>query len=89
MNGLCHCVGSSKFRTKGRSTNLVFMSTLTLGATLHHNHHAFPRYLSPAIDKELDPMKLLYWALEKLNIITMVPGPAAHEVEEKRLQTTP
>jgi len=88
VNGLCHCVGSSKFRTKGRSTNLVFMSTLTLGATLHHNHHAFPRYLSPAIDKELDPMKLLYWALEKLNIITMVPGPAAHEVEEKRLQTT-
>jgi stearoyl-CoA desaturase (delta-9 desaturase) len=89
VNGLCHCVGSSKFRTKGRSTNLVFMSTLTLGATLHHNHHACPRYLSPAIDKELDPMKLLYRALEKLNIITMVPGPAAHEVEEKRLQTTP
>ena len=23
VNGLCHCVGSSKFRTKGRSTNLV------------------------------------------------------------------
>src|SRR5690606_30611715 len=36
INGLCHCVGSSKFHTKGRSTNLVFMSPMTLGATLHH-----------------------------------------------------
>ena len=82
VNGLCHCVGSSKFRTKGRSTNLVFMSPLTLGATLHHNHHAFPRTLSPAVDKELDPMKLLYKALEKLGIITMAPSPSYHEIEK-------
>lgn len=86
VNGLCHCLGSSKFNTKGQSTNLVFMSPLTLGATLHHNHHAFPRVLSPAIDKEFDPMKLVYWALQKLGVITMVPGPTPREVEEKRIR---
>jgi stearoyl-CoA desaturase (Delta-9 desaturase) len=86
VNGLCHCLGSFKFQTKGHSTNLVFMSPLTLGATLHHNHHAFPRVLSPAIDKEFDPMKLLYWALQKLGAINMVPGPAPHEVEKKRIR---
>ena len=86
VNGLCHCVGSSKFQTKGPSTNLVFISPLTLGATLHHNHHAFPRVLSPAIDKEFDPMKLLYWALQKLGVIAMLPDPTPHQIEEKRIR---
>jgi stearoyl-CoA desaturase (Delta-9 desaturase) len=86
VNGLCHCVGSSKFKTKGRSTNLVFMSPLTLGATLHHNHHAFPRVLSPAIDKEFDPLKMFYWALQKLKIITISPGPLSDEIEGKRIR---
>lgn len=86
VNGLCHCVGSSKFQTKGRSTNLVFMSSLTLGATLHHNHHAFPRVLSPAVDKEFDPMKLLYWALQKLGVIVLAPGPTSEEVNGKRIR---
>jgi len=85
VNALCHCVGSSKFRTRGNSTNLVFMSPLTLGATLHHNHHAFPRVLSPAIDDELDPMKLLYWVLQKSGVIVMTPGPTPDEVDAKRI----
>lgn len=85
VNGLCHALGSTKFDTKGNSTNLVFLSTLTLGATLHHNHHAFPRVMSPAVDKEFDPMKLLYRILQKYGVIQMVSGPTTIEIEQKRL----
>ncbi|HVL08396.1 MAG TPA: hypothetical protein VM512_04475, partial [Burkholderiaceae bacterium] len=77
-------VGSSKFQTKGRSTNVVFMSPMTLGATLHHNHHAFPRALSPAIDKEFDPMKMLYLLLEKIGLIVITSGPTSAEIQKKR-----
>jgi fatty-acid desaturase len=62
------------------------MSHLTFGATLHHNHQAFPRVLSPAIDKEFDPMKLLYRVMQKLGVIVMLPDPTAHEIEEKRIR---
>jgi stearoyl-CoA desaturase (Delta-9 desaturase) len=83
VNGLCHAVGSRKFDVKGRSTNLIFLAPLTLGATLHHNHHAFPRVLSPAIDGEIDPMKAIYWLLRKLGVIHEEPGPCASEVRAK------
>ncbi|MBB5447918.1 MULTISPECIES: fatty acid desaturase [unclassified Paraburkholderia] len=85
VNGLCHAVGSAKFRTGGASTNLPFLSPLTLGATLHHNHHAFPRVLSPAIDREIDPMKQFYWLLQRLGIIVIAPGPTSDQIQEKRI----
>jgi stearoyl-CoA desaturase (delta-9 desaturase) len=89
VNGLCHLVGSVKFRARGSSRNLVFLSPLTLGATLHHNHHAFPRVLSPAVDGEIDPMAWLYRFLEWSRLIRMEPGPTAIEVASKKLQPQP
>ncbi|MGE4243412.1 fatty acid desaturase [Ramlibacter sp.] len=86
VNGLCHCVGSSKFVTKGNSTNLVLMSPLTMGATLHHNHHAFPRVLSPAFDGEPDPMRVVYRWLERWGLLVMNPDPSFVEIEAKRMQ---
>jgi len=86
VNGLCHAVGSFKFQAKGHSTNLEFLSPLTLGATLHHNHHAFPRVLSPAIDNEFDPMKFLYQALARMRLIVILPEPSADEIEKKRIK---
>ncbi|MDH6146129.1 MULTISPECIES: hypothetical protein [Paraburkholderia] len=64
---------------------MPFLSPLTLGATLHHNHHAFPRVLSPAIDREIDPMKQFYWLLQRLGIIVIAPGPTSDQIQEKRI----
>jgi len=86
VNGLCHVIGSRKFNIKGNSTNLTFLAPTTFGATLHHNHHAFPRVLSPAIDGEIDTMNIIYWVLEKMHIIDIEPKPTQIDINLKKLQ---
>ena len=86
VNGLCHTLGSRKFHAKGKSTNLVFIAPITLGATLHHNHHAFPGALSPAIDGEIDTMQVFYWIFKKLNWIQIKPSPSNIKVAEKKIR---
>jgi stearoyl-CoA desaturase (delta-9 desaturase) len=88
VNGLCHCIGTSKFKTKGQPGNLDKISWLTLGTTLHHNHHAFPRALSPAIDGEWDPMNIVYDLLEKMGAITNSRAPSSEDVELKKLEVS-
>jgi stearoyl-CoA desaturase (delta-9 desaturase) len=84
VNGLCHSTGTAKFRTKGQAGNLASISWLTLGTTLHHNHHAFPRVLSPAVDGERDPMNLVYALLEKVGAISNRCVLSREELELKR-----
>lgn len=88
VNGLCHCIGSSKFKTKGQPRNLGMISWLTLGTTLHHNHHAFPRALSPAIDGEWDPMNLVYLVLERIGAISNLRAPSSEDVNLKKLEVS-
>ena len=86
VNGLCHAIGTSKFKTNGHPGNLARLSWLTLGTTLHHNHHAFPRALSPAIDGEWDPMNVVYAFLEKTGAMYGRREYSPEEVELKRLE---
>lgn len=86
INGLCHTIGSHKFRTAGFAKNVGWLSPLTFGATLHHNHHAFPEALSPAIDGEIDTMNIFYKPLEKLKLITDLHPPSSSEIENRRLK---
>ena len=73
IDGLCHSLGTEKFRTAGRAKNIAILSPLTFGGTLHHNHHAFPRALSTAVDKsDLDTMKPVNWVLMKCGLINAV-----------------
>lgn len=86
VNALCHSVGTRKFKTKGHSFNLDKASWLTLGTSLHHNHHAFPRALSPAVDGEWDPMNVVYYFLEKMDLMSNRCAPTAQDVEKKKLK---
>jgi stearoyl-CoA desaturase (delta-9 desaturase) len=86
VNALCHSVGTRKFETKGHSFNLSKVSWLTLGTSLHHNHHAFPRALSPAIDGEWDPMNIAYKFLKKIGVMSNPRTATKQEVEQKRLR---
>lgn len=88
VNALCHSIGTFKFKTKGQSRNLGKVSWLTLGSTLHHNHHAFPRALSPAIDGEWDPMGIIYFILEKLGAISNPCAPSSQEVGLKKINAS-
>ena len=85
VNGLCHIIGSDKFDIKGHSRNLDKVSWVTLGTSLHHNHHAFPRALSAAVDGERDTMNLIYLPLEMMGAIKNRCAPSKEEVIAKKI----
>jgi stearoyl-CoA desaturase (delta-9 desaturase) len=43
VNSICHFFGRRRFDITDQSTNVGWLSILTLGESWHHNHHAFPR----------------------------------------------
>jgi stearoyl-CoA desaturase (Delta-9 desaturase) len=43
VNSVCHFFGARRFDIDDQSTNVAWLSLLSLGESWHHNHHAFPR----------------------------------------------
>lgn len=78
VNSLCHFLGSRRFETDDRSTNVFWLALPSLGESWHHNHHAFPRSAVHGLKRwELDPSALIIAGLEKLglarNVIRISP----------------
>jgi stearoyl-CoA desaturase (delta-9 desaturase) len=46
INSVCHFFGTRRFEVDDHSTNVFWLSVLSLGESWHHNHHAFPRSAS-------------------------------------------
>ncbi len=85
VNSVCHFLGSRRFDTDDRSTNVFWLSLPSLGESWHHNHHAFPRSATHGLRRwELDPSALIIAALEKLglawNVIRISPERQAERV---------
>jgi stearoyl-CoA desaturase (Delta-9 desaturase) len=69
VNSVCHFLGTRRFQTDDRSTNVFWLSLPSLGESWHHNHHAFPRSAVHGLRRwELDPSALLIAAMEKLGL---------------------
>jgi stearoyl-CoA desaturase (delta-9 desaturase) len=69
VNSVCHFLGSRRFDTDDRSTNVFWLALPSLGESWHHNHHAFPRSAVHGLKRwELDPSALLIAAMEKLGL---------------------
>jgi stearoyl-CoA desaturase (delta-9 desaturase) len=69
VNSVCHFVGSRRFDTEDRSTNVFWLALPSLGESWHHNHHAFPRSASHGLRRgEIDPSAGIIAILEKLGI---------------------
>jgi stearoyl-CoA desaturase (delta-9 desaturase) len=78
VNSVCHFLGTRRFETDDRSTNVFWLALPSLGESWHHNHHAFPRSAEHGLKRsELDPSALIIRALEKLglarNVIRISP----------------
>ena len=78
VNSVCHFLGSRRFDTDDRSTNVFWLALPSLGESWHHNHHAFPRSAVHGLKRwELDPSALLIAGMEKLglarNVIRISP----------------
>lgn len=69
VNSVCHFLGSRRFDTDDRSTNVFWLALPSLGESWHHNHHAFPRSAVHGLKRwELDPSALIILTLEKLGL---------------------
>jgi stearoyl-CoA desaturase (delta-9 desaturase) len=69
VNSVCHFVGSRRFDTDDRSTNVFWLALPSLGESWHHNHHAFPRSAVHGLRRwELDPSALIIGAMERLGL---------------------
>jgi stearoyl-CoA desaturase (delta-9 desaturase) len=85
VNSICHFFGRRRFAVEDQSTNVGWLSVVSLGESWHHNHHAFPRSAHHGLQRwEIDPSGLLISALERLglawNVIRITP--------ERQLQRT-
>jgi stearoyl-CoA desaturase (Delta-9 desaturase) len=69
VNSVCHFLGSRRFDTDDRSTNVFWLSLPSLGESWHHNHHAFPRSAVHGLRQwELDPSAMVIAAMERLGL---------------------
>ena len=78
VNSVCHFLGSRRFDTDDRSTNVFWLALPSLGESWHHNHHAFPRSAVHGLKRwEPDPSAMVISAMEKLglarNVIRISP----------------
>jgi stearoyl-CoA desaturase (delta-9 desaturase) len=78
VNSVCHFLGSRRFDTDDRSTNVFWLAVPSLGESWHHNHHAFPRSAVHGLRKwEVDPSGLIIAAMERLgvarNVVRITP----------------
>ena len=86
VNSICHFFGRRRFDIDDHSTNVAWLSLLSLGESWHHNHHAFPRSAYHGLRRwEIDPSGLFITMLERLglawNVVRITP-------ERQRQKTT-
>jgi stearoyl-CoA desaturase (Delta-9 desaturase) len=78
VNSICHFFGHRRFAIEDRSTNVAWLSLLSLGESWHHNHHAFPRSAFHGLRWwEIDISGLLISVLERCglawNVVRITP----------------
>ncbi|MEX2105842.1 MAG: fatty acid desaturase [Solirubrobacterales bacterium] len=86
VNSVCHFLGSRRFDTDDRSTNVFWLALPSLGESWHHNHHAFPRSAVHGLKRwELDPSALIISSMEKLglakNVVRISPERQAERAQ--------
>ncbi|MBV8430115.1 MAG: fatty acid desaturase [Solirubrobacterales bacterium] len=87
VNSVCHFFGRRRFDITDRSTNVAWLSVVSLGESWHHNHHAFPRSAYHGLRRwEIDPSGLLISALERVGLAwNVVRIPRERQLERAKV----
>jgi stearoyl-CoA desaturase (delta-9 desaturase) len=78
INSVCHFFGTRRFDVDDQSTNVAWLSVLSMGESWHHNHHAFPRSASHGLRWwEIDPTAYVIRAMKRAklawNVVEIAP----------------
>jgi stearoyl-CoA desaturase (Delta-9 desaturase) len=78
INSVCHFFGTRRFEVSDHSTNVFWLSVLSMGESWHHNHHTFPRSAFHGLKSwEIDPTGLVIRAMRRLklawNVVEITP----------------
>jgi stearoyl-CoA desaturase (delta-9 desaturase) len=78
INSICHFFGTRRFNVDDHSTNVAWLSVLSIGESWHHNHHAFPRSASHGLRWwEIDPTAYVIRAMKRAklawNVVEIAP----------------
>ena len=85
VNSVCHFLGTRRFDTDDRSTNVFWLAVPSLGESWHHNHHAFPRSAVHGLSRwEIDPSAALIAAMEKVGLARNVVRISSERQAERR-----
>jgi stearoyl-CoA desaturase (Delta-9 desaturase) len=88
VNSVCHFLGSRRFDTDDRSTNVFWLALPSLGESWHHNHHAFPRSAVHGLKRwEMDPSALIISAMEKVGLARNVVRISPERQAERSVDT--
>jgi len=90
INSVCHFFGSRRFDVDDHSTNVFWLSLLSMGESWHHNHHTFPRSAFHGLKRwELDPTAWVIRAMRRLKLAWNVVEITPERQREKLVAATP
>jgi stearoyl-CoA desaturase (delta-9 desaturase) len=85
VNSLCHTYGRRPFDTPDRSTNVAFMSMLSMGDSWHNAHHAVPSMVRHGVERgQMDSSATLIRVLELAGWAWDVHWPDKNRLERRR-----
>jgi len=78
INSVCHFFGTRRFEVEDHSTNVFWLSVLSMGESWHHNHHTFPRSAFHGLKGwEIDPTGLVIRGMRRVrlawNVVEITP----------------
>ena len=78
INSVCHFFGTRRFDVEDHSTNVFWLSVLSMGESWHHNHHTFPRSAFHGLKSwEIDPTGLVIRGMRRVklawNVVEITP----------------
>ena len=89
INSVCHFFGTRRFDVEDHSTNVFWLSLLSMGESWHHNHHTFPRSAFHGLKSwEFDPTGLVIRGMRRVklawNVVEITP-----ERQQEKMTTRP
>jgi stearoyl-CoA desaturase (Delta-9 desaturase) len=88
INSVCHFFGTRRFAVEDHSTNVFWLSLLSMGESWHHNHHTFPRSAFHGLKSwEVDPTGLVIRGMRRVKLAWNVVEITPERQQEKLART--